>query len=141
MSPRRHWFTWNDSSHRQATGYPVTREDALERAERGLEKMTQGTLFQNLYIVYFKQQARIGKYNTCSEDETFRFTVKHQRHAHSFKSPTSTAAPAGSGEDEDPPPCAVTARPRLTTWSWSAPPCESRRPCSQAGHVSIGLTS
>lgn len=47
--------------------------------------MTQDTMFQNLYIVYFKQQSRIVKYNTFFKDETFRFMVKHQHHAHSFK--------------------------------------------------------
>lgn len=33
--------------------------------------MTQDTVFQNLYIVYFKQQSRIVKYNTHFKDETF----------------------------------------------------------------------
>lgn len=33
--------------------------------------MTQDTVFQNLYIVYFKQQSRVVKYNTHFKDETF----------------------------------------------------------------------
>lgn len=63
--------------------------------------MTQDTMFQNLYIVYFKPQSRIRKYNTHCKNETFRLKVKHQHHAHSFKV-SETTAPAGSVRAEDP---------------------------------------
>lgn len=77
--------------------------------------MTQDTLFQNLYIVYFKQRSRIVKYNTHFKDETVCFMVKH--HAHSIRLSKSTA-PAGSVPDQDPL-CVVTALACFTMWNWS----------------------
>ena len=65
---------------------------------------------------------------TRFEDETLRFTVEHQHHAHSFELPKSTAAPAGSGPDEDPP-----ARPAWSPPSLASPPGTGQLLCVRAG--------
>lgn len=104
--------------------------------------MTQDTLFQNLYIVYFKQRSRIVKYNTHFKDETVCFMVKH--HAHSIRLSKSTA-PAGSVADQDPLLCGhrpcLLHHVELVRWSVHELPLRESRLCTSASHVSIWLIS